>query len=438
VAAAAGGRTLNKLMSIFFCGIVLAAALAGCTTSPVAMAPDSVPIDPVVQQNPSLRIAVLDHHLLGDLSDPAVMAKYARADILITQPDVFWGSPGLERKMELLRAANPDIKVLGWFRSKCVRIDWRDLDMSRGSYDYELYQAALPYLSYTTTGDTLQDWPGVVLFDFTQPAARDAMLDVFARYQATSPAKLDGVYWDYFNYELWIANDVTTMEGEPDMDGDGVEHFSDADEKLAFQAAQVDWIQEMRARMGEDFIQVANGARALRDSTFAGLLDGMNYEIFPKVGFNSYTPYRTALDPAVFNNLWAANRWLRTANGGPWQILENVWVPYMMDQNQVYRPINLGDINRAIALLTGSTVIHYDLTGQHHAGIPDVEVNLGEPLGGVTIDGNVYTRAFEQGTVTVTMGTGAYPMGLSFSIRRNDGTAGEELVNAIATNFIYP
>lgn len=429
---------MTRLMLNLLCGSILALTVAACSTSPVATGPDPVPDVPIVQPNPSLRIAVLDHHLLGDLSDPAVMAKYARAEILITQPDVFWGSPGLERKMELLRAANPDIKVLGWFRSKCVRIDWRDLDLTRGAYDYELYLAALPYLSYTTTGDTLQDWPGVILFDFTQPAARDAMLDVFVRYQETSPAKLDGVYWDYFNNELWISEDVDTMEGEPDMDGDGVPHFSDADEKAAFVAAQDQWIHEMRGRLGSDFIQVANGTRALRDSTFAGLLDGMNYEIFPQVGFNSHTPYRTALDPTAFNNLWAARNWLRTANGGPWQILENVWVPRMMDQNGVYRPINLGDMNRAIALLTGSTVIHYDLTGQHHAGIPDVEIDLGKPLGGVTIMGGVYSRNFEQGTVTLTMGSGTYPLGFSFAITRNHQAGGEELVNAIAPNYFYP
>lgn len=422
----------------FLCGSMLAVALAGCSTSPVAMAPDPVPDDPIDRQSPSLRIAVLDHHLLGDLSDPAVMAKYARADILITQPNQFWGRPGAERKMELLRAANPQVKILGFFRSKCIRIEWEVLEREQQTYLYDLYHAALPYLSFTTTGDTLQDWPGVVLFDYTRPEARQAMLDVFVSHQQQSSAKLDGVYWDYFNTSLWISDDVTTMEGQPDIDGDGVEHYSDADELAAFQAAQVDWIQEMRARLGDDFIQVANGGRALRDSTFAGLLDGMNYEIFPIVGFNTQTPYRTALDPAAFNNLWAANRWLRTANGGPWQILENVWVPRMQDQNQVVRSISLGDINRAIALLTGSTVIHYDLTGQHHAGIPDVEIDLGAPLGGVTIDGNLYTRAFEQGTVTLTMGTGVYPMGFSFRIERNDRPAGEELVNAIDYNYMYP
>lgn len=428
-----------RTMTNILCGSALAIALAACSSSTVPTVPDQAPVIPVVQQNPSLRIAVLDHHLLGDLNDPAVVAKYARADILITQPDRFWGKPGLEQNMAALRAANPRIRILGWFRSKCVRTEWAAYTPQQQSYDLDLYNAARPYFSYTTTGDTLQDWPGVALFDFTNPDARAAMLDVFERYQHTSSAKLDGVYWDYFNPELWISPDVDTMEGEPDIDGDGNPHFSDADEIAAFRDAQVDWINEMRARLGSDFIQVANGTRALRDSTFAGLLDGMNYEIFPNVGFNTSTPYRAALDPAVFNNLWAARNWLRTANGGPWQILENVWIPYMMDQNHVTRPINLGDMHRAIALLTGSTVIHYDLTGQHHAGLPDVEINLGEPLGGVTIEGNIYTRQFAGGKVTLTMGTGTYPMGYSFRIDRAGETGGEEvLLNAIAPGYMYP
>jgi hypothetical protein len=385
-----------------------------------------------------LRIAVLDHHLLGDLSDPAVMAKYARADIIITQPNMFWGHPGLEQNMALLRAANPHVKILGFFRSKCVRQEWADCDPAQQSYLRELYEAARPYFSYTTTGDTLQDWPQVALFDFTNPAARRAMLDIFVAYQQSSPAKLDGVYWDYFNPELWISEDVHTMTGEPDIDGDGVGHFGDADEQQAFRAAQVDWIREMRGRLGNEFIQIANGSRALSDSTFAGLLDGMNYEIFPHVGFSSATPYRAALDPSRPNNLFAANRWLRTDNGGPWQILENVWVPSMMDQNQVWQPLNMGDMNRAIALLTGSTVIHYDLTGAHHAGIPEVEINIGAPLGGVTVNGDVYTREFERGTVMVTMGSGTYPLGFSFAITQKNDAGGDDLVQAVANNYIFP
>lgn len=427
-----------RLMINFLCGNVLAVTLAACTTSPIPTVPDTAPFDPIVQQNPSLRIAVLDHHLLGDLSDPAVMAKYARADILITQPDRFWGHAGLEQNMALLRAANPHMRIIGWFRTKCVRQEWGDLDRATQSYDYDLYHAALPYLSYTTTGDTLQDWPRVALFNYMDPAARAAMLDVFAAYQASSPAKLDGVYWDYFNPELWISPDVTTMTGEPDMDGDGVPHFEDADEKAAFRSAQIDWIAEMRARMGDRFIQVANGYRALEDSTFAGLLDGMNYEIFPNVGYTGATRYRSALDPNVYNNLFAANHWLRTANGGPWQILENVSVPYMTDQNGVVRPLDLGDMNRAIALLTGATVIHYDLTGLHHAGVPSVEVNIGAPLGGVVIVGDSYTRAFEHGSVTLNLASGAYPLGFSFQIRQFAPNGTVETIQHIGPGFMLP
>jgi hypothetical protein len=425
-------------MTNFLCGSILALALTACSTSPVPTVPDPSVSDPVGRHSPSLRIAVLDHHLLGDLSDPAVMAKYARADIIITQPDRFWGRPGLEQNMALLRAANPHVKIIGFFRSKCVRQEWADYDPSVQSFDRALYEAARPYFSYTTTGDTLQDWPGVALFDFTNPAARRAMLDVLVSYQQSSSAKLDGVYWDYFNPELWISEDLHTMTGEPDIDGDGVPHFQDTDEMEAFRAAQVALVREMRGRLGNEFIQIANGSRALSDSTFAGLLDGMNYEIFPHVGFSSATPYRAALDPSRPNNLFAANRWLRTDNGGPWQILENVWVPSMMDQNQVWQPLNMGDMNRAIALLTGSTVIHYDLTGAHHAGIPEVEINIGAPLGGVTVNGDVYTREFERGTVMVTMGSGTYPLGFSFAITQKNDAGGDDLVQAVANNYIFP
>lgn len=425
-----------RLMLNLLCGSILAALMAACSTSPVSVVPGPVPNDPVGQQNPSLRIAVLDSHLMGDLADPAVMAKYARADVLVTEPGQFWDSPSRLAKYELLKAANPNLKILGFFRSKCVRQEWQGYDQQ--TFEYDLYQAARPYLSYTTTGDTLQDWPRVAVFDFTNPQLRRAMLDVLTSYQNASSAKLDGVYWDYFSDALWISPDVTTMSGDPDMDGDGISHFSDSDERQVFRDAQEDWINETRARLGGDFIQVANGGRALVDSTFASLLDGMNYEIFPNLGFAGNTPYKSALDPGVYNNLWAAQRWLRTANGGPWQILDNVWIPYMLDQNSTYRPIDLGNVNRAIALLTGATVVHFDLSGQHLPGIPDVEVNLGAPLGGVSIDGNIISRQFERGHVTVTMGSGAYPLGLSYVIASSVDGGAAEVVEELRPGYMYP
>lgn len=429
---------MNLVVRNLLCGSALLAAMAACTTSPLLPEPAPVQPVPLAQRNPSLRIAVLDNQLLGDLTDPAVMAKYARADLLVTEPGQFWNRPESAQKLALIRAANPDLKVIGFFRSKCVRQEWSGYDPQANSFEYALYQSAKPFLSYTTEGDTLQDWPGVAVFDFTNEAARHALIDVFAGFQAQSEAKLDGIYWDYFSPYLWISPDVTTMNGEPDMDGDGVAHLVDADEIASFNAAQEAWIGELRARMGDDFVQVANGARALVDSTFAGLLDGMNYEIFPNIGFSGGTPYRSALDPAVPNNLWAARGWLRTANGGPWQILDNVWIPRMTDQYGAVRAIDLGDVNRAIALLTGATVVHFDLSGLHRPGIPDVEINIGAPLGGVVFDGDRITRTFERGSVTVTMGSGSYPLGLSYMVTGTDPAGGDVVIEELRPGYMYP
>ncbi|MDP1603767.1 MAG: hypothetical protein Q8M03_10940, partial [Legionella sp.] len=76
---------MRRLLLNIFCVSILALVVAACSMSAVPTVPDQAPDYPIVRQSESLRIAVLDHHLLGDLSDPAVMAKYARADLLITQ-----------------------------------------------------------------------------------------------------------------------------------------------------------------------------------------------------------------------------------------------------------------------------------------------------------------------------------------------------------------
>ncbi|MGB5215607.1 MAG: hypothetical protein WBN88_18430, partial [Anderseniella sp.] len=228
-------------------------------------------------QKSGLRIAALDY-AVGDLTDPEVLARYTRADILVVQSDQFWGRPSFEGRLDLLRAAKPDLKIIGYFRSKVVKAKW---ETEENTYNLALLEASRPYWCATTTGDTAMDWPGAVLFDYTDPAARRAMLDVFLTHQRTSSNQFDGMYWDYFNDKLWIAPAVTTMDGEPDMDGDGVGHFEDEDERQAFQDAQYDWVAEMRQAMGNRFIQIANGARALTDSVFARQFDGMFYELFP-------------------------------------------------------------------------------------------------------------------------------------------------------------
>jgi len=369
-----------------------------------------------------LRIAAFSE-TLGDLTDPENLALLTRADLLIVQCDQFWGSPGFEGKLDLIRAAKPELKIVGFFRTKASKVYWGDYPQQ--TFNYDLFQASKPYWCQTTTGDTLMDWPGAPVFDYTNPAARRAVLDVFLKYQNSSSNKFDGVHWDYFNKKLWIAPDVAGMTGEPDMDGDGVAHWDDLDEQAAFQDAQYDWLREMQAAMGPDFIQVANGARALTDSVFAAELDGVFYELFPNVGFSSGDTFLRALDLNGYNNLFTARHWARTDNGGPWLILSHrVPVGSVRNEDGTWVSVHPGDLLRAVALLTDATSIYYDNRGYAVAGRPEVEIDFGKPLGDTVVTGNRYVRNFERGQVILEMGVGHYPDPFAYVLRQ-DGVAVE-------------
>ncbi len=423
---------------------LLIVTVIGACTSPVSQetSPQSTEVpsggisDPgtlVGEADKSVPIVVFDSGI-GNMSNPELMPSLLNADIFITDPSHFWGRSEYAEKLSLIRAANPKLKVLGFFRTKCVRTDWAELDHEQNAYNQELYQAARPYFSYTTRGDTLSDWPGVANFNFIDPAARQAMLAIFKKYQDYSGAPLDGVYWDYFGDSLWISPDVHNVVGEPDMDGDGIPHWSDSDELVAYRAASVAWIHEMRRIYGDEFIQIVNGSRALTDSTFAGLVDGMFYETFPNVGYGGFAKYRDAMDAQVYNNLWAAHNWPRTANGGPWLILSNVLTNVRFtDINGDLRTLDFGDLNRVVALLTDASYVYYDMTGQHHAGCPSVQLSLGEPTASTIIRGNFFSRTFENGYVELEMGTGGGPIPFSFIIIQNG-----ELVQMLNYPIYFP
>ncbi|MHB8079412.1 MAG: alpha-amylase family protein [Candidatus Krumholzibacteriia bacterium] len=348
-------------------------------------------------------MAIVDYRT-GDLDTPEAAARYAQADLVVLESSYLWSRPQNAGFVANVKALNPNARVLGYVLANTAWATWGDepdSDPTTNPYGWDWYNATRPYWCYTTTGDTLMNWPHQVVLDILDPACRRAMIDVLLKWRREGSNPVDGFYWDYFSTSLWIAPAAAaTLDGEPDLDDDGIGHFEDADERQAFRDAQTALVQETRAAFGDAFIQIFNGGRAAVDSTFAALGDGMFYELFPTVGFWGGPRMALALDPAQPNNLYAARRWPRTRNGGPWLVLSNPTPVSWWDADGQLVQFNLGEINRAVALLTGATACYHEPPALGY-GWPAYEPALGLPLGGVVCRGDTLTRDFAGGRVKV-------------------------------------
>lgn len=393
--------------------MALAAALGcGGGSGPAGVDPPATPPPP--GQNASLRQAIVDYRYLA-CADSDIVAL-ARADLVVLDASTIWSIASNSDLCARLRAVNPGIRILAYILAKNTRVGWRSADQEREPFGHAWNEAVAPYRCETTSGDTLLDWPGNQVVNILDAGCRRAMVDVVASFQRSSPNRVDGVFWDYFGPTLWISPMVEpTMAGEPDMDGNGIGHFDDPAEMAGFRAASSALIEQMRSELGEGFIQIVNGTRAATDSTFAALTDGMFYELFPTQNFHPGPDMRLALDPARYNNLFATRHWPRTRNGGPWLILSNPTPCYYYDDQYQRTLLDLDDINRVVALLTGATV-SYSANGQMEYGWPAVELALGEPLGGVTWNGETISRQFARGSVTATFTSGSWPLPFDFEI----------------------
>lgn len=396
-------------------------ALIGCSSGNDPAAP-SPPAGPPQDAMRSPRMAIIDY-VNGNLDSPEAAEPYARADIVALQGSYLWSRPQNAGFVERVKAINPTTRVLGYVMPNTTWTTWGDepaSDPAADPYGWDWYNATRPYWCYTTTGDTVLNWPRVVVIDILNPACRRAMIDVLLKWSRRSANPVDGFYWDYFAPTLWLHPAVAaTMDGEPDLDGDGIGHFEDADEQQAFRNAQTALVMETRAAFGDAFIQIFNGGRAAVDSNFAALGDGMFYELFPTVGFWGERRMAQALDPAVPKNLYAASHWPRTRNGGPWLILSNPTPVSWWDSDGQLVQFNLADLNRAVALLTGATACYHQ-PSTISCGWPAYEPALGPPLGGVVARGDTITRDFAGGRVKVIMRSGDGALPFDFEITEGD------------------
>jgi len=350
----------------------------------------------------SVSRAIVDYRT-SNLNDPWQILRYADADVVVLESMYLWSSPNNAGIVAALKACNPDIVVLGYVNAHTTWLRWgveNNPAKPTNPYGYAWYNATRPYWSWTTTGDTVMTWPGKVMLNVCEPACRKAMISILAEYQETSPNRLDGVFWDCFNDPLWISPDAKTLRGEVDLDGDGLGYDEDTDEREAYRRSQADLVRETRQTLGDGFIQVFNGARALADSAFAALSDGMMYENFPFVGFWGGHEMAQALDPTLPHNLFTARSWPRRTNGGPYVILSNKDEITFQDQQGPSIDYPLAYFNQVVALLTDCAVsFHSD--GLMTYGKPLVDIDLGHPLGPPERNPDGFQRQFAKGSVTM-------------------------------------
>lgn len=373
------------------------------------------------------------HHWGPPSWDAATLPeRFARADVLTLTAQVFWDNGPYEALgiVDAIHAVNPDCTVLGYVPVHGIPHFYGT--EPEGSFAKRLYDATLPYWSYTTTGDTLSSWPAVVEVNILDPACRDALVSTYVDYYAASGTKFDGIFYDYFPDAVWIPTFVG-CEGEADLDQDGIPQQSDPDEMAAYDAAQESLVLEMRTAMGGAFPLVFNGVRAQRDSAFAALGDGINYEIFPTLKFAA-PRIGTALDPDVAHSLWHTSAWPRTQAGGPYILLENIQRYNILDhEGEIYR-LESGNLFRVIGLLIDDVYAVWEPSGLHNFGWPEQSISLGAPLGPATVDGDVYTRAFTYGDVWMELKDGGvWPNPFRYRI-----TIGDRIVEELDSPYHYP
>jgi len=222
--------------------------------------------------------------------NPEKLQDAAQAEMVILPIDWCF-SPESEGILEELRQLNPGIQIIGYQVMLGVYTLWPDTSYLQATLPYKLdyYQAVTNEWASTTTGDTLMIWRDLILLnpidgDEINRSLIDTMIDLIVEYQSQTGDALDGIMHDYFMYRPYINPTIRDLvEGEIDLNGNGVIIDEDTGEQALFYAWQKEYAREIRNRFGEDFIQVGNGRPPQEDAELAAILNGIFYENFPNL-----------------------------------------------------------------------------------------------------------------------------------------------------------
>lgn len=326
--------------------------------------------------------------------DEATIAEAAEARMVMF-PMEHCFSPESEGALAEIRRRNPDVSVIGYRTLLSVYTLYPDTTYLRRVLPYVLdyYYAVRDHWAWTTEQDTILMWRELAMLDPIVDGALnteliDAMVDLLASYQARTGGAVDGILHDYFMYDAYLNPLVReTMEGEIDFDDDGVRHEDDADERALFYEWQKEYVRAIRARLGDDFIQIGNGRPPQEDADLAGLLNGIFYELFPNNPW--YGTDRSGLLRLLENH---RPGYLRPARGRIWSVCTNE--KGTVSANNMFCLLS--------SLLAGC--MYTELEGSYIFTGWTLDVDPGAPLGATAVEGaldSILTvwRPFENGEV---------------------------------------
>jgi len=378
-------------MRLFLIIVIVAAALfLACSSSP------SDPVEPQgsspsFEQYPMRGVV---HWSSFFKWDESIIEEAARAELLIFPIERCF-SPEATDIIARLRELNPDIKIIGSIGVLLVKELYPDTAYLASSLPWELdfYRLVEDNWAWTTTGDTFSIWPGTIFLDpITEPGEGDSRLlddivDLLEEYTDDWPGAIDGLMHDYIMYKPYVSPWNDNVDGDLDLDGNGILIGDDEDEQATFLRWQKDYVAEIRSRLGPRFIQIANGRVPQEDAELAGNLNGIFYELFPNMCWS-------ITDRAGFEILLEnqAEGWLTEAHGRTWSILTNASIEY----NNMFCMLS--------SMLAGC--FYTELVDNYTFRGWSIDIDAGQPLSQLVVEGKAdsiltYKRSFSGGETLI-------------------------------------
>ena len=220
-----------------------------------------------------------------------------------------WDDNRLATAREELQSRNLDI-LLGTYYQAFTVAEWtkRAYEAGRETYGALWWERLSPYLAVTTEQDTAAVFKANYIIDIFNPKVRTiaiSMCDSLIR-----QFDLDWVMIDFISTPIPNLNGTypqyeAQVHGDLDLDRDCIGHWDDPDEQEKLRLVWAEYIKEMRETFPPDVKLIPNGSLAIKDPTFASIVDGCYIEMFPQFFFGDYNPqYKNALDPNYRNSLY--------------------------------------------------------------------------------------------------------------------------------------